>query len=185
MGPSSPELIDTEDLFLVSLEKHARLLRLQRKSDKLQENRNNNEQKVSNCVCKYFLFLQIRLENQLLAQQSVSDLIETENSRLMVMEKHARELRRHKKDLLNSQNVEEELKQKIADINYELEESKEQNAALEKEKDEQRNEVMRLKEDLKNKETLTKGLVDSLLKETNAHQATILQHQVCHLSPNN
>jgi hypothetical protein len=80
--------------------------------------------------------------------------------------------------LRDEQQKNEEMKQELEETKYGLEDLTEQKSGLEQEKEALKNEILKLQEDLKNKETLNKGLVEKLVEESNAHKETILQHQV-------
>ena len=113
-----------------------------------------------------------------IAEKSSHDLIATEDSRLLALERHARELRRRRRELQIEKQKQEAIKQELEEKRYGLEELVEQKKELENEKEAMRSEILKLKQDMKEKETLNKGLVEKLVEESNAHKETILQHQV-------
>jgi chromosome segregation ATPase len=177
------ELIETEDSLLLCSQRHARLLRSQRQQDKILKLQNSHERKVS-----LSFWLSLLIHSQTLQQRELTintyqnNLIETEDSRLVVLETSARELRRRRSELLKANEREEQLKQKIDDSNYEIDGLREQIVSLEREKDEVIKTESELRQELKEKDSLNKGLMDRLVEEANAHKETILQHEVS-LSP--
>jgi DNA repair exonuclease SbcCD ATPase subunit len=140
------------------------------------------ERSPSPCDSPFSLTSQTLQQRELTINTYQNNLIETEDSRLVVLETSARELRRRRSELLKANEREEQLKQKIDDSNYEIDGLREQIVSLEREKDEVIKTESELRQELKEKDSLNKGLMDRLVEEANAHKETILQHEVS-LSP--
>jgi hypothetical protein len=117
-------------------------------------------------------------QKELTRQIFETNLIATEDSRLVALEICARERRRHRNDLARASQREEELKQNLDDSISKMEKLKEQSLTLTREKEATIEEGVRLRDELKEKDSLNKGLMDRLVQEANSHKETILQHEV-------
>jgi hypothetical protein len=156
-------IIDTEDSLLECQQRHARNLR---------RIRQDNQR-----VCQSYSFSILTCYKAILKSQiERSGIDDLENSRLLVLERYARELRRRRKSESTSFLEVERLQERIQDAQYEIESIQEQNSNLndeiERNQASSKGAISLLQSEIEKVETLNRGIMVELKAEAENHRNT-------------